>query len=122
LPPDDVERHGPLALEQRHLVVADNREGVQTADEIENTGAVGSAVDEVSAEREPMPDRIEPSDAQQVAQLGGTTLNITHEQSVAHVYDPCLSAYSNKPGTPREQKEHEETTTGRLPPNLATFT
>ena len=39
-----------------------------------------------------MPDQVEPSGAQQVAQLGGTTLDVTRDQSVAHVYDPCLGS------------------------------
>ncbi len=34
-----------------------------------------------------MPARIEPGDVEQVAQLGCTALNVSHEQCVAHEYD-----------------------------------
>jgi hypothetical protein len=52
---------------------------------------------------------------EQVAQLGGTTLDVTYEQRVAHGYDPHLSAYSNKPGTPRHRAAASGPGAGRRP-------
>jgi hypothetical protein len=66
-------------------VVTDDRHSVQATGELEDTSAVGTAVDEVSAEREAMLSRVEPSGREQVVQLGRTALNVTHAQYVAHV-------------------------------------
>jgi hypothetical protein len=86
LGPDLIQGGRGAALEQRDLVIAEDGEGLQASGELQDSGTVGTAIDEVAAEGELVMTMVESGRAEQIAQLSGTALHVADEEDVPHTF------------------------------------